>query len=63
MLALDRYRSNSVQAKNFTSLFGIQKLPSDTAMREILDEANPEELRVGFKDVFHELQRGNALEQ
>lgn len=62
MLALDRYRSNTIQAQNFSSLFGIQKLPSDSSMREILDEVNPGELRVGFKDIFHELQRGKALE-
>ncbi len=32
-------------------------------MREILDEVDPDELRVGYKDVFHELQRGKTLEQ
>jgi hypothetical protein len=63
MLALDSYRSSTIHAKNLSSLFGIQKMPSDTSMREILDEVNPDELRVGFKDVFHELQRGKALEQ
>lgn len=44
-------------------LFGIQAIPSDTAMREILDGISIEHLDEAFADIFHELQRGNVLRQ
>ena len=62
MLALDKYRMSNEHISNLNRLFGIEKVPSDTTMREILDEVDPDELRVGFKDVFHQLQRSKALE-
>ena len=31
-------------------------------MRTILDEANPEEIRPSYKNIFRELQKGKALE-
>ena len=63
MLALDKYRMSAEHSCNLSNLFGVEKLPSDTAMREILDEVDSDQLRVAFKDVFHELQRGKSLEQ
>ena len=62
MLALDKYRMSDEHIGNLKSLFGIEKVPSDTTMREILDEVDPDQLRIGFKDVFHQLQRSKALE-
>lgn len=47
---------------NLHSVFGLQALPSDTQMREILDEVSPQQLRPLFKDVFRQLQRGKVLE-
>jgi len=40
----------------------LQSIPSDTQMREILDEVRPDQLRPAFKDVFRQLQRGKILE-
>src|SRR5258708_7775391 len=37
---------------NLGSVFGLQAIPSDTQMREILDEVDPDHLRPLFKDVF-----------
>jgi hypothetical protein len=48
---------------NLHSVFGLQAIPSDTQMREILDEVGPNQLRPVFKDVFRELQRGKVLEE
>jgi hypothetical protein len=48
---------------NLHSVFGLQSIPSDTQMREILDEVSPEQLRPAFKDVFRQLQRGKILEE
>lgn len=44
-------------------LFGISRVPSDTAMREILDGIDIEPLNQAFADIFHELQRGGALQK
>jgi hypothetical protein len=58
LLAFDQRRSDG----NLKTLFGIGQIPSDTQMREILDEVDPERLRDVFRDVFRQLQRGKALE-
>jgi len=48
---------------NLEAIYGIKRIPSDTSMREILDDVEPESLRPLFKQVFHELQRGKELEK
>jgi hypothetical protein len=47
---------------NLRSVFGLLAIPSDTQMREILDEVDPQALRPSFKDVFRQLQRGKVME-
>ena len=47
---------------NLRSVFGLQAIPSDTQMRTILDEVDPQELRPLFKDIFRQLQRAKVLE-
>jgi hypothetical protein len=47
---------------NLQSVFGLQHIPSDTQMREILDGVAPDQLRPVFTDVFRQLQRGKILE-
>jgi Transposase DDE domain len=47
---------------NLHSVFGLKAIPSDTQMREILDEVGPNQLRPAFKDVFRQVQRGKILE-
>jgi hypothetical protein len=44
-------------------VYGIERVPCDTAMREILDPVEPESLRPLCKHVFRALQRGKALEE
>jgi hypothetical protein len=58
LLAFDQRRSDA----NMKRVFGIQKIPCDTQMRDILDPVNPDHLRPLFVDVFRQLQRGKALE-
>ena len=43
-------------------LYGVEKAPSDTCMRERLDSVSPQQLRRPFKNIFSYLQRGKALE-
>ena len=47
---------------NLRSVFGLKAIPSDTQMREILDEVDPLSLRPVFKDIFRQLQRAKVLE-
>ena len=48
-------------SSNLKSLFGVKQVPSDTQMRTILDDVNPEDIRPIFKSLFNRLQRGKAL--
>lgn len=47
---------------NLKCLYGLQSVPSDTQMREVLDEIAPEALRPAFERLHRALQRGKALE-
>src|SRR5215475_6821696 len=59
LLAFDKERTEG----NLQQVYGIARVPCDTAMREILDPVEPESLRPLFKHVFGALQRGKALEE
>jgi Transposase DDE domain len=59
LLAFDQERTEG----NLQQVYGIQRVPCDTSMREILDPLEPESLRPLFKHVFGALQRGKALEE
>jgi hypothetical protein len=58
LLAFDKERAEG----NLKTLSGMERVPCDTHMREILDPVSPESLRPLFKSVFRQLQRGKALE-
>jgi hypothetical protein len=58
LLAFDKERA----AGNLETIYGIDRVPCDTRMREILDPIAPESLRPMFKSIFRQLQRGTALE-
>ncbi len=58
LLAFDEHRADG----NLRTIYGIERVPCDTQMREILDAVSPEALRPVFKRVFAQLQRGKALE-
>lgn len=59
---LVRGDEGSVQARNLRSLFGVKRVPSDTRMRERLDDLDPRNLRRCFTKLHACLQRGKALE-
>jgi hypothetical protein len=58
LLAFDKERAEG----NLHTIYGIQRVPCDTYMREILDPVSPTWLRPVFTSVFRQLQRGKALE-
>ncbi len=57
LLAFDKERAEG----NLETIYGIERVPCDTHMREILDPISPESPRPLFKSVFRQLQRGKAL--
>jgi hypothetical protein len=57
LLAFDRERTE----ENLRTIYGIQRVPCDTHMREILDPVSPEALRAVFKRVVAQVQRSHAL--
>jgi hypothetical protein len=58
LLAFDKERAEG----NLHTIYGIQRVPCDTHMREILDPMSPKVLRPVFTSVFRQWQRGKALE-
>ncbi len=58
LLAFDKERAEG----NVHTIYGIERVPCDTHMREILDPVSPKVLRPVFKSIFRQLQRGKALE-
>ena len=59
LLAFEDERNNP----NLRRIYRIERTPSDTRMREILDGVDPAEVRPVFADVFRCIQRGKVLEQ
>lgn len=63
LLDYDRKRKDTAIAQNLRDLYMVNTPPSDTYLRERLDEIEPDSLRPAFKKVFALLQRGKELEE
>lgn len=63
LLKFDENRGEENIKHNLRTLYGIQKTPCDTYMRERCDEANPDEVRKIYKSILACVQRGKALEE
>ena len=48
---------------NLATLFGVNEIPEQTQMREIIDEIDSEQFRPIFKEYFSNLQRGKHLKE
>ena len=59
LLDYDKQRADA----NLKTIYGIERAPCDSYMRELLDPISPASLRPLFKGVFRHLQRGKALEE
>ena len=63
LLKFDRdARFNETVRDNLAALYGIERAPSDTRLRERLDDVDPHDLRPAFTRMFQLLQRGKGLE-
>jgi hypothetical protein len=56
------WHDNERVRSNLLTLYKINSIPSDTYMRERLDEVDPKDVRKVFKAMFAEAQRGKILE-
>jgi hypothetical protein len=63
LLAFDQARNDPIVAHNLKTLFGVKCGPSDTYMREELDEVDPVDIREGFVEVFRAAQRDKLFER
>ncbi|HMD60451.1 MAG TPA: hypothetical protein VKG78_03420, partial [Opitutaceae bacterium] len=50
LLAFDHRRRNPND--NFRNIYGINRVPSDSQMRAVLDPVNPADLRAPFREIF-----------
>lgn len=62
LLAFQRRLQESRNANNLKTIFHIGAIPSDTQLRETLDEVDPTGIEVLYTDFFRSLQRGKHLE-
>ena len=63
LLAFDERRKDEAKLKNLKNIYHIDAVPSDTQMREILDEVVPKGLSAVYTDIFRQAQRGKVLEK
>jgi len=63
LLQFDKNKREPTIKHNLKSLYGIGTIPSDTYLRERLDELPASELRGAFTTLIREAQRGKVLEK
>jgi len=63
LLKFDEDKRDPVIEHNLKSLYDINTIPSDTYLRERLDELSASEHRGAFNDVLKQAQRGKVLEK
>ncbi|NEV65407.1 transposase, partial [Thiorhodococcus minor] len=62
LLQFDQDRREETARANLRTLYGIERAPCDTRLRERLDEVDPAALRPLYTALFRQLQRGKGLE-
>lgn len=63
LLQFEQQKKEGIISRNLKNLYRVQKVPSDTCMRERLDKLSPVNLRRSFRTIFAFLQRGKVLER
>lgn len=62
LLEFQRRCQDEIQINNLTTVFGVDGIPSDTQLRDVIDKHNTDQLSDIFRDIFYQLQRGKQLE-
>lgn len=55
-------KRSKAEDSNLTTAYGIQKIPTDNTLRNILDAVNPEKIRQGFYDLFKRIRKLGILD-
>lgn len=63
LLKFEENKNDKVIRGNLKNLYHVTKAPSDTCLRERLDDLMPSNLRRPFRTIFAFLQRGKVLER
>jgi hypothetical protein len=63
VLEFQRRFEDQMQSNNLRAVFGIQNIPSDTRLRELLDAAKAGFLNAVFQEYLRRLQRSKQLER
>ncbi len=63
LLEFQRRVQEQVQRNNLTTVFGVQQIPSDSRLREIVDQQSWEPLREVFRECSRRAQRSKVLER
>jgi hypothetical protein len=63
VLEFQRRFADELQANNLRTVFGIQQIPSDTHLREVLDSHQGEFLQGRFAEFLRRMQRAKELER
>lgn len=63
LLDFDKKRADPLIAQNLRDLYRVNVSPSDTYLRERLDQVDPDYIRPAFKKLFASFQRGKGLEE
>lgn len=58
----DEIRKKKKGRSNLQTIYNVKNVPSDTRMREVLDEVDPADLRKSFTELFALAQRFKVLE-
>jgi hypothetical protein len=61
LLDYDTKRSDEIVSQNLRDLYLVSSPPSDTYLRERLDDLDPVNIRPAFKKIFAHFQRGKGL--
>ena len=61
-LAYQRHMEKRQGRNNAKSLFGVERIPSDAQIRNLLDPVDPSHLRAAFWEIYGQLQAGELLE-
>jgi hypothetical protein len=63
LLQFQKRMQEDQHRNNLNTLFGVENIPKETQMREIIDGVDSDYLRPIFRDYYLRLQRGKHLEQ
>ena len=61
LLSFQRRHERRAQRNNLRSVFGVENIPSDNALKEFIDKVSPNDLAPLFKQYISKLQRANIL--